>query len=131
MATAQLLRIGSFTLAALVVGGCSVPSLDAAECPRRFDTAKWKAAPPGKDRQQLAQQVVKCRFVRPGDTKRRVEAVLGRARRDELQSRADYRRSWDYYIGDTNGLLGPADAQELFVEFSSDGRVTHLSIDPP
>jgi hypothetical protein len=108
-----------------------LPSLGAVECPRRFDTARWTATAPGDARQTLARQVVKCGFVRTGDAKRRVETVLGRARRDELQSRDEYRREWPYLIGDTNGALGPADAQDLYVEFSRDGRVTDLDIEPP
>jgi hypothetical protein len=123
-------RIG-LAVAALFGGGCSLPTADAVDCPGQFDTAKWKTTAPGKTRQTLAHQVVDCGFVRRGETRRRVAAILGRARRDELQSPSEYRREWTYLIGETNGALGPADAQDLDVSFTRDGRVSEVTIAPP
>ena len=93
-------------LAVLALAGCGASG----ECPEHFDTAAWRQAQrPGsdQDRVTLARQVVRCRYVKPGDSKRRVAQVLGRARRDELQSKDEYAREWDYYLQFTDPRSDP------------------------
>ena len=117
-------------VAALSVGCKPGGGDERVACPPRFATEEWKATNAGAARQRLARQVVACRFVRRGDTKAQVAAVLGRAPRDELQYPGEYRLEWLYYVGETNGAMGPADGQNLSVRFTRAGRVRGLSVDP-
>ena len=116
-----------FALAFAGLAGCGSEQ----RCPSQFDTAKWKTTAPSKARQKLAHQVVDCGFVRRGEAKRRVAAILGRARRDEVQYPSEYQREWTYLIGETNGAMGPADNQHLNVSFTRDGHVSEVYIAPP
>jgi hypothetical protein len=117
-------------LLALTLTGCS-GSDQQAGCPASFDGAAWRAALQGGShsvRLRLARQVIRCRFVKPGDTKRDVRRVLGQPPRDELQSRRDYASEWQYLLGMTNDTLGPGMDQLLFVDFNL--RVSRIYIEP-
>ena len=101
-----------------------------AGCPERFDTAAWRAAEPLSDeRHDLAEQVVECGFVERGDNDRHVARVLGypgSPKRSWVRM-----RYWDYDVGETNGTLGPPDAQSLYVEFDPRRRVRVVELTPP
>jgi hypothetical protein len=56
--------------------------------------------------------------------------VLGRAERDEIQTRAEYNREWNYNLGMTNPPLGPGDDRFLFVAFPDGRRVSEVAITP-
>ena len=128
MRVGALVRVGS-AVAAVAIAGCGGDPTPSA-CPAHFDTQKWVTTPPGPERQRLAREVVACRYVRHGDTKRQVAEVLGRAQRDETQSRGEYRYEWYYYVGDVDGTMGPAFAQALSVRFNPPTRVSEISVDP-
>jgi hypothetical protein len=121
----------ALVLTATTFGIAACGDAEESPCPERFATSEWKAAAPGsREKLRLARQAVTCRFVKYDDSKRQVTRVLGRAERDELQSPSDYRREWLYYVGETNGYMGPADAQFLSVRFGSDDRVGEASVEP-
>jgi hypothetical protein len=123
---------GSLAMVAVAVVGCAPPAEKRASCPARFDTAKWRHAELDSPlRLKLAQQVVRCRFVRFNFSKRRVAAVLGRAEPLGSQTREDYRLEWDYYVGVTHPAIGPADDRVLSVSFGSGNVVEGISIEPP
>jgi hypothetical protein len=99
-------------------------------CARNFDSVRWQQAPlASRERKDLAAAIDRCGYV-TGRTRGEVARLLGKAPRDETQSRADYRREWIYYVGETNGTLGPADEQDLYVKFGRDGRVTQAEVAP-
>ena len=111
----------------LSLAGCGGSDQQAA-CPARFDTAAWRAAlQDGSDsaRLRLARQVVRCHFVKPGDTKGQVRRLLGRPPRDEPVSRSA--AEWRYLLGMTNNVIGPGMDHWLVVEFNL--RVNRVYID--
>jgi hypothetical protein len=119
-------------LAVVVLSACGNSAGSDRPCAAPFNTDKWKRAlKQGSHHQRLslAEDVVRCRYVKRGNSKSKVARVLGRPKRDELQSRDEYASEWLYYLGMTNNAGGPGDDQFLFVDFSG-GRVTRVTIDP-
>ena len=96
----------------------------------RFDRSRWEAAldRPDSPRQtseaeRLAHAVIRCRTV-DGATRAQVRRLLGGAQRDT-------RRTWEWFVGETNDALGPGDAQGFYIEFGSDGRARKAYLSPP
>ena len=113
----------------LSLAGCG-GSGEHAACPARFDTASWRAALGGgteSARLRLARQVVRCHFVKPGDTRGQVRRVLGRPPRDEFNGQRDDAAECQYHLGMTNNLMGPGSNQLLVVEFGL--RVSRVYVD--
>src|SRR3954466_13284470 len=122
------LTIAAVVLGVALLSACGTSSGRAQSCPAHFDTKEWKHAlrrGGHEERLRLARSVKRCHYVKRGDGKARVARVLGRAKRDELQTRAEYEAEWLYDLGLTNDAMGPGDEQFLFVKFSH-GRVTSL-----
>jgi hypothetical protein len=120
-------RAAVAVLLSVALVGCG----DDESCQSSFDTGAWLRAPVGSPKRlALAEQVVACRFAAKAD-KRQVRALLGAAPRLEGQTRSEYRREWHYAVGDTNGGLGPAQAQDLVILFDPRGRVTRAVVSPP
>jgi hypothetical protein len=125
--TARAVLIG--VVVAVAAGGCNRDD-KSSSCPPRFDTRQWEASGAGAQRVRLARELTACGFVRSGDTREHVAAVLGRAERDETQYRSEYRREWLYYLDETNSAMGPAFSRYLSVRFTRESRVRDVSVDP-
>jgi hypothetical protein len=120
-------RLAAAVLLSLAVFGCGADK----PCPSSFDTRAWLSAPVGTSkRRALADQVVACGFAANAD-KRTVRTLLGVAPHLEEQTRSEREREWHYAVGDTNGGLGPAQAQDLVILFDSSGRVKQAVVSPP
>jgi hypothetical protein len=123
-------RRGVLAVGALLLISACEPRAGSHSCARKFDSVKWRQAPRNsRERKDLAAAIERCGYVK-GRTKNEVARLLGRAPRDETQSRADYRREWRYFVGQTNGTLGPPDDLILVVRFDRDGRVTQAYVAP-
>jgi hypothetical protein len=122
---------GLLALMPLALGACWGAGASGVTCPDRFDSQAWRtAAFDSRERKTLADQVVKCGYLRGAD-KQRVRLLLGRAERLEGQYRSEYKREWYYLVGETNSTLGPADEQSLAVTFDRHGRVKRVEVSPP
>jgi hypothetical protein len=115
-------------LVPLLLGACG--GSDKAACPERFDTQAWERASVGSDqRRKLALQVERCGFA-DDSSKPRVRELLGSAERLEGQYPVEFKREWYYYVGETNGSMGPADSQYLVITFDKSGRVIRAALEP-
>lgn len=95
----------------VLVAGALV-ALDRPDSPRQTSEAE-----------RLAHAVIRCRTV-DGATRAQVRRLLGGAQRD-------MRRTWEWFVGETNDALGPGDAQGFYIEFGSDGRARKAYLSPP
>ena len=105
--------------AAAALTGCA----GADGCPERFDSQAWKKAGPGDRRVELAGELERCNSL-DGATKDEVREALGRPD-------TEHRYSWEYFTGEVNDVMGPGDAQTLYVDFTGLGRVKMLDAEPP
>lgn len=128
----QLTTFAAVFVAVAVLAACGDASSPArADCPPQFDSAAWFAAPEtSSERQSLAEQLVRCRYLK-WRSKRDVQRMLGRPERLDTQSRGEYERRWTYYLGDTADTgYGPGHAINLAVVFDKRLRVRRVTLSP-
>jgi hypothetical protein len=94
-------------------------------CDRPFDSKAWFATGPGRDKQQLAKQLARCRYL-IGKSKRQVARLIGKPPRTEGTTTYEHTRRWTYELGE-NELI-PPDAVTLQVVFNADGRVRRAEL---
>jgi hypothetical protein len=125
------MRVALFTIVPLAVAAIALAILrEDSNCDEKLRPGQWQsAAAESKRLERLADRIDVCHQL-DGATKPEVRRLLGPARRDELQTRDEYRYEWLYFVGTANDYMGPGDAQYLYVSFTHSGEVSSAELEP-